>query len=146
MIRGMRLTHIQYLRLPFGPLLSYDLDVGAVGDRLPVSIDQARHVGEGDRPGSWMALSFRLPGPVPRGELSAACEHVVARHGRCARSSPPGPAETPIPPARSCTRCGSGPARGSSTGWSPAKPCMQRCSGCWMPAARPSSGPRTGCA
>lgn len=81
MIRGMRLTHIQYLRLPFGPLLSYDLDVGAVGDRLPVSFDQARHVGEGDRPGSWMALSFRLPGPVPRGELAAAWEHVVARHG-----------------------------------------------------------------
>ena len=42
------------------------------GAALPVSFDQARHVSGGDRPGSWMALSFRLPDPVPREHLAAA--------------------------------------------------------------------------
>ncbi|MFJ2620616.1 condensation domain-containing protein [Glutamicibacter sp. NPDC087344] len=88
----MRLTHIQHLRLPFGPLLSYDQQVSTAGDRLPVSFDQGRHVGEGHRPGSWMALSFRLPHPVPREHLAAAWEHVVARHGTLRTVFSPAPA------------------------------------------------------
>jgi mycolipenoyl-CoA---2-(long-chain-fatty acyl)-trehalose mycolipenoyltransferase / long-chain-acyl-CoA---trehalose acyltransferase len=77
----MRLTHVAYLRLPFGPLLSYDMAVSAPGRPLPVSFDQSRHAGAGDRPGSWMALAFRLPGPVPRDDLAAAWRAVVAAHG-----------------------------------------------------------------
>lgn len=77
----MRLTHVAHLRLPFGPLLSHDLTVSAPGAALPVSFDQARHVGAGDRPGSWMALSLRLPGPVSRDDLAAAWRAVVATHG-----------------------------------------------------------------
>lgn len=77
----MRLTHVSYLRLPFGPLLSYDLTVSAPGRSLPVSFDQGRHVRGGDRPGSWMALAFRLPEPVSRQDLASAWRAVVAAHG-----------------------------------------------------------------
>src|SRR5690606_668449 len=77
----MRLTHVAHLRLPFGPLLSHDLTVSAPGRALPVSFDQARHVGAGDRSGSWMALAMRLPSPVPREHLASAWEAVVAGHG-----------------------------------------------------------------
>lgn len=77
----MRLTHVGYLPLPFGPLLTYDLPVLEVGRSLPLSFDQDRHVGDGDRAGSWMALSLRLPGPVPRVRLAAAWRAVVAAHG-----------------------------------------------------------------
>ncbi|WP_140399922.1 peptide synthetase [Aeromicrobium sp. PE09-221] len=77
----MRLTNVAHLRLPFGRLLGYDVRVSAPGRELPVSFDQRRHVGAGDRPGSWMALSFRLPGPVPRAALADAWLAVIARHG-----------------------------------------------------------------
>ncbi|WP_010143084.1 hypothetical protein [Citricoccus sp. CH26A] len=77
----MRLTHVASLRLPFGPLLSYDLAVSPAEDTLPVSFDQARHVGGGDRTGSWMALAFSLPAPVPRDHLAAAWRAVVTAHG-----------------------------------------------------------------
>ncbi|MFO6454021.1 MULTISPECIES: condensation domain-containing protein [unclassified Aeromicrobium] len=77
----MRLTHVAHLRLPFGPLLSHDPIVSEPGARLPVSFDQARHVGFGDRPGSWMALAMRLSSPVPRDDLAAAWCAVVQRHG-----------------------------------------------------------------
>ncbi len=77
----MRLTHVAHLRLPFGPLLSHDLSMSEPGVTLPVSFDQARHVGAGDRPGSWMALTMRLSGPVSRADLAAAWRTVVATHG-----------------------------------------------------------------
>ncbi|GED98812.1 GNAT family N-acetyltransferase [Gordonia crocea] len=77
----MRLTNVAHLRLPFGRLLGYDVSVSEPGAPLPVSFDQRRHVGEGDRPGSWMALSFRLAGPVPLDDLAAAWLAVIARHG-----------------------------------------------------------------
>ncbi|GEE03794.1 peptide synthetase [Gordonia spumicola] len=77
----MRLTNIGHLRLPFGRLFGYDVAVSDPGADLPVSFDQRRHVGAGDRPGSWMALSFRLPDPVPRDDLAAAWLAVIARHG-----------------------------------------------------------------
>ncbi|MDP3893455.1 GNAT family N-acetyltransferase, partial [Nocardioides sp.] len=78
---GMRLTNVAQLRLPFGRLWGYDLTHVGTGDELPVSFDQRRHVGSGDRPGSWMALSLRLPEPVPRDDLATAWMSVLARHG-----------------------------------------------------------------
>lgn len=77
----MRLTNVAHLRLPFGRLLGYDVTVGAPGRSLPVSFDQRRHVGAGDRAGSWMALSFRLSRSIPLDELAAAWLAVIARHG-----------------------------------------------------------------
>lgn len=77
----MRLTNVAHLRLPFGRLLGYDVSTGALGRPLPVSFDQRRHVGAGDRAGSWMALSFRLSDPVDPDDLAAAWLAVVARHG-----------------------------------------------------------------
>lgn len=76
----MRLTNVAHLRLPFAPLRGYDVSVSAPGRPLPVSFDQRRHVGAGDRPGSWMAISFRLPEPVDREDLARAWLAVVARH------------------------------------------------------------------
>ena len=87
----MRLTNVAHLRLPFGRLYGYDVSVGARGDELPVSFDQGRHVGEGDRPGSWMALSFRLPEQVQREHLAAAWLAVIARHGTLRTVFSPGP-------------------------------------------------------
>lgn len=77
----MRLTNVAHLRLPFGPLWTYRLEVGSPGAALPLSADQARHVGEGPRAGSWMALALRLPAPVQREVLSRAWHAVVERHG-----------------------------------------------------------------
>ncbi|MFC7400758.1 condensation domain-containing protein [Citricoccus sp. GCM10030269] len=77
----MRLTHVAHLRLPFGPLLSYEVAVSELGRPLPVSFDQRRHVGAGDRDGSWMAMAFRLSEPVSREDLAAAWLAVIAAHG-----------------------------------------------------------------
>lgn len=87
----MRLTNVAHLRLPFGRLLGYDLHVGPPGRTLPVSFDQARHVAEGDRAGSWMALSFRLAGPRELADLEAAWRAVVQRHGTLRTVFVPGP-------------------------------------------------------
>lgn len=76
----MRLTQVAHLRLGFGPLLSYDVVAGPPKDAQPVSFDQARHVGLGDRPGSWMAITIRLP-HVDLEALADAWLQVVARHG-----------------------------------------------------------------
>lgn len=76
----MRLTNVAHLRLPFAPLWGYDVSVSAPVRALPVSFDQRRHVGAGERPGSWMAISFRLPEPAPREDLARAWLAVVARH------------------------------------------------------------------
>ncbi|GAA0975282.1 Acyltransferase papA3 [Nocardioides aquaticus] len=91
----MRLTNVAQLRLPFGRLWGYDLAVGDTGAELPVSFDQRRHVGSGDRPGSWMALSFRLTEPVDREDLAAAWLAVVARHGTLRSVFSPG-ADGPV--------------------------------------------------
>ena len=77
----MRLTNVAHLRLPFGRLLGYDVTVGPPGPELPVSFDQRRHVAVGDRPGSWMALSFRLTTRIDPDDLATAWLAVVARHG-----------------------------------------------------------------
>ena len=77
----MRLTNVAHLRLPFGRLWGYDVAVSELGRQLPVSFDQRIHVGAGARPGSWMALSIRLPAQVGRDSLAAAWLSVIARHG-----------------------------------------------------------------
>jgi len=92
---GMRLTNVAQLRLPFGRLWGYDLTLRSTGAQLPVSFDQRRHAGGGDRPGSWMALSFRLPEPVAREDLAAAWLSVVARHGTLRSAFFPGPGGEP---------------------------------------------------
>ncbi|MFS0884790.1 condensation domain-containing protein [Aeromicrobium sp. 179-A 4D2 NHS] len=91
----MRLTHVAHLRLPFGPLLSHDLVVSEPGRALPLSFDQGRHVGWGDRAGSWMALAMRLPEPLPREDLAAAWCAVVQRHGTLRSVFVPGVDGTP---------------------------------------------------
>lgn len=78
----MRLTNVSHMSLPPGRLFSYRVrEVGPPGSVLPISFDQARHVGAGQRPASWMAMAFRLPQPVDRERLGAAWDAVVARHG-----------------------------------------------------------------
>lgn len=77
----MRLTNVTHLRLPFGRLWGYDVSVSDLGRQLPVSFDQRLHVGAGARPGSWMALSIRLPAGVSRQSLADAWLAVIARHG-----------------------------------------------------------------
>ncbi|WP_067654348.1 GNAT family N-acetyltransferase [Nocardia harenae] len=77
----MRLTNVAHLRLPFGRLLGFDVIAGPPGASLPISFDQRRHVGAGDRAGSWMALSCRLSAPVPLDRLATAWLAVIARHG-----------------------------------------------------------------
>lgn len=77
----MRLTNVAHLRLPFGRLLGYDVTLSRPGRELPISFDQRRHLRDGDRPGSWMALSFRLREPLPRDLLATAWLAVIERHG-----------------------------------------------------------------
>ncbi len=80
----MRLTIIDQVHLPEGRLRSHVLRAGGGVGRpreLPISFDQRRHVREGQRRGSWMAVVFRLPGPVDDDHLALAWEEVVQRHG-----------------------------------------------------------------
>lgn len=77
----MRLTNVAWMDLPPGRLRSYCLRAGPTGGELPVSFDQGRHVGEGQRPGSWMAIAFRLPRPVDPADLATAWRAVIDRHG-----------------------------------------------------------------
>ncbi|MDO5634562.1 MAG: peptide synthetase [Micrococcus sp.] len=76
----MRLTNVAHLRLPFGPLSSYAVTVGEPGEAWELSADQARHIGEGPRAGSWMALAFTWPTPVDPQRLADAWQATVARH------------------------------------------------------------------
>ncbi|MCM0619024.1 peptide synthetase [Nocardioides bruguierae] len=77
----MRLTNVAQMLLPDGRLSSYGVLAGPPASSLPISFDQGRHVGAGDRPGSWMGISFRLPRHETREALAAAWLHVVERHG-----------------------------------------------------------------
>lgn len=78
----MRLTNVAQMALPHGTLQSFGVRVAAsLGRALTVSFDQRRHVGAGDRPGSWMAVAFRIPTDTPRDDLERAWVSVVARHG-----------------------------------------------------------------
>ncbi|MBJ8342678.1 GNAT family N-acetyltransferase [Antrihabitans sp. YC3-6] len=86
----MRLTNVTHLRLPFGRLWGYDVTASALDQRLPVSFDQRAHVGAGERAGSWMALSFRLPKPIRRESIADAWLAVIARHGTLRTAFVPG--------------------------------------------------------
>lgn len=77
----MRLTNVARMSLPAGEVHSYALEVSGPGSPLPVSFDQRRHVGGGDRPGSWMSIAFRLPEDTAPDALASAWHAVVARHG-----------------------------------------------------------------
>ena len=77
----MRLTNVARMSLPAGEVHSYALEVSGPGAPLPVSFDQRRHVGGGDRPGSWMSIAFRLPEDTAPDALASAWHAVVARHG-----------------------------------------------------------------
>jgi mycolipenoyl-CoA---2-(long-chain-fatty acyl)-trehalose mycolipenoyltransferase / long-chain-acyl-CoA---trehalose acyltransferase len=77
----MRLTNVAQMALPPGRMRTLAPRATATGAMLPVSFDQGRHVAFGDRPGSWMALAIRLPGPVDDAALAAAWTSVGERHG-----------------------------------------------------------------
>ncbi|MBM6405903.1 peptide synthetase [Phycicoccus sp. CSK15P-2] len=78
----MRLTNVAQMSLVPGRVRSLAVEpAGVPGRALPVSFDQGRHVGEGERPGSWMAIAVRLPGPVAEDDLARAWSAVVRRHG-----------------------------------------------------------------
>jgi hypothetical protein len=79
----MRLTNVAQMDLVSGRVFSYGVQAApGFGRALPVSFDQGLHVGAGQRPGSWLAIAFRLPVPVARAEhIAAAWDAVVARHG-----------------------------------------------------------------
>ncbi|WP_136611386.1 peptide synthetase [Sinomonas albida] len=78
----MRLTTVAQMALPEGSLQSFAVRATPDPTReLPVSFDQSRHVGRGDRAGSWMAVSFRLAQSPSHAVLADAWRAAIARHG-----------------------------------------------------------------
>ncbi len=78
----MRLTNVAQMSLPRGTLHSFATRTSErVGSPLPISFDQRRHVGQGARPGSWMAVAFRLPPATTLDDIATAWLAVIARHG-----------------------------------------------------------------
>ena len=78
----MRLTNIARVAVPEGSLHILGATVREEpGAELPISFDQRRHVGEGDRDGSWMALAFDAPPETTLDILANGWAHVVRRHG-----------------------------------------------------------------
>lgn len=78
----MRLTNVSQMDLVSGRVFSYGVRASPTpGPALPVSYDQNRHVGAGQRPGSWMAFAFKLTVAASADELARAWDAVVARHG-----------------------------------------------------------------
>lgn len=79
---GMRLTNVSHMSLPHGRVLSYEARTsGESLRRLPISFDQDRHVGAGQRAGSWMAMAWRVPVTTDPEHVAHAWDAVVARHG-----------------------------------------------------------------
>lgn len=68
------------MAVPPGHLATYEVAIGADREALPISFDQARHVGHGDRDASWMALAMRWTDPLDRERLGAAWLKVIDRH------------------------------------------------------------------
>ena len=78
----MRLTNVAQMSLPRGTLHSFALRASSrPGARLPISFDQRRHVGEGARAGSWMAVAFRVPAAAGLDDIAAAWVAMIGRHG-----------------------------------------------------------------
>lgn len=76
----MRLTNVAQMGLPQGRVSSLGVASGDLGRQLPMSFDQMRHVGMGERPGSWMGIAFVAPRPVLPDDLAAAWLTIVRRH------------------------------------------------------------------
>lgn len=76
----MRLTNVTQMALPQGGVHSYVPTVRQASGQLPISFDQERHVSEGDRAGSWMAIAFRLPEEVSSADLAEAWLRTIGRH------------------------------------------------------------------
>jgi hypothetical protein len=77
----MRLASILDVPLPSGTLHHLAVRARPRVDRpLPISFDQRRHVSDGDRPGSWIALSLRLDPHVDAKDLARAWRRVLLRH------------------------------------------------------------------
>lgn len=78
----MRLTNVAQMTLPRGTLQSFVTRASErTGRPLPISFDQRRHVGLGARPGSWMAVAFRLPEAATLDDVAVAWMAVIGRHG-----------------------------------------------------------------
>lgn len=78
----MRLTNVSQMEVQPGRLHSCVVTATPEDtELLPLSFDQRRHVSFGSRPGSWMAVSFRLPHPTGLEQIAEAWEHVLGRHG-----------------------------------------------------------------
>ena len=78
----MRLTNVAQMSLPRGTLHSFAARATERNGRpLPISFDQRRHVDIGSRPGSWMAVAFRIPLGTTLDELATAWLAVIERHG-----------------------------------------------------------------
>lgn len=78
----MRLTNVAQMSLPRGTLHSFATHAEErTGRALPISFDQRRHVSQGARPGSWMAVAFRLPAAATLDDVAAAWLAVIGRHG-----------------------------------------------------------------
>ena len=83
----MRLTTVDQMALPAGTLHAFA--VRATPEPLleqPVSFDQNLHVGRGDRPGSWMAVSFRLGERGGRPSIPALPEALPPNSGDTAEA------------------------------------------------------------
>lgn len=92
----MRLTTLARMRLdPGGTVHRYDVRATDLPGAAPraASFDQERHLGLGPRPGSWMALAFRLPFPASHATLAAAWHRVIDRHGTLRTRALPAPAD-----------------------------------------------------
>lgn len=82
----MRLTSVARMQTQTGRVSSFSLTADppaeplAPEDQLPISFDQARHVGFGSRPGSWMAVAIQLPTAADQAQIAAAWMAVIARH------------------------------------------------------------------
>lgn len=78
----MRLTNVAQMSLPRGTLQSFVAHATERrGNALPISFDQRRHVSEGARGGSWMAVAFRLPLSATLDDVATAWMAVIGRHG-----------------------------------------------------------------
>lgn len=72
------------MELSAGRVTVFEPTVAPAPDAHPdghvASFDQARHAAGGTRPGSWLAVAFRLP-PVGLGRVGEAWRRLIDRHG-----------------------------------------------------------------
>lgn len=78
----MRLTTVHNMDLRPGVVVRYDVTAQPYNtcSTPPISFDQKRHCELGPRPGSWMAVAFKLPVVATPAELESAWLQVISRH------------------------------------------------------------------